>query len=76
TVPFAVLGAVQVVSLAAVGAYDAERFLAGLLAIIPVVVVLPMGTWVGERVSQRTFEILVLVVLGAAALRLLWSVFA
>ncbi len=76
TVPFAVLGAVQIVSLAAVGAYDTERLLAGLVAIIPVAVVLPMRTWVGKRVSQQTFQLLVLVVLGAAALRLLWSVFS
>jgi uncharacterized membrane protein YfcA len=38
--------------------------------------VLPLGTRVGERVSQRTFQVLVLAVLAAAALRLLWSVFA
>ena len=74
TIPFAVLGAVQIVSLAAVGAYDRERIIAGLVAIIPVVVVLPFATRIGERVSQRTFQILVLVVLGTAAVRLLWSV--
>ena len=76
TVPFAVLGAVQIVSLAAVGAYDAERLAAAAIAVIPVVVVLPLGTRVGERVSHRTFQVLVLAVLAAAALRLLWSVFA
>ena len=76
TVPFAVLGAVQIVSLAAVGAYDTERLLAAAVAVIPVIVVLPLGTRVGERVSQRTFQVLVLVVLAAAAARLLWSVFA
>jgi uncharacterized membrane protein YfcA len=76
TVPFAVLGAVQIVSLAVVNAYDTERIVAGLVAIIPVVIVLPIGGRIGERLSQQAFQIVVLVVLGVAALRLLWSVFA
>ncbi len=76
TVPFAVLGTVLIVSLAAVDAYDTERIVAGLVTIIPVVIVLPIAERIGERLSQQTFQIVVLVVLGAAALRLLWSVFA
>jgi uncharacterized protein len=76
TVPFAVLGAVQIVSLVAVDAYDTERFFAGLLAVIPVVIVIPIASRVGERLSQQTFQVVVLVVLGVAAARLLWSVFS
>lgn len=76
TIPFTVLGAVQMASLAAVGAYDSELLIAGVVAIIPAMIALPLGSRVGERVSQRTFQILVLVLLGATAARLLWSVFA
>lgn len=76
TIPFAVLGAVQIVSLALVGAYDAQRLVAGAVAVIPVVVVLPIASRVGQRVSHQTFQNLVLVVLGLAAARLLWTVFA
>jgi len=76
TVPFFVLGAAQIASLAYLGAYSAERLIAGAIAIVPAVGVLPLGQRVGERVSQRTFQYLVLAVLFAAALRLLWSVFA
>jgi hypothetical protein len=76
TIPFAVLGAVQIASLAAVGAYDSELVLAGAIAIIPAMLALPLGSRVGEQVSQQTFQILVLVLLGATAARLLWSVFA
>jgi uncharacterized membrane protein YfcA len=76
TIPFAVLGAVQIASLAAVGAYDNELVLAGAIAIIPAMLALPLGSRVGEQVSQQTFQILVLVLLGATAARLLWSVFA
>lgn len=76
TVPFLVLGAALIVSLVAVDAYDSERVTAGLVAIIPMAIALPIGEWFGERLSQQAFQIVVLVVLGAAALRLLWSVFA
>ncbi len=75
-VPFTVLGSVLIVSLAAADAYDTERILAGLIAIIPVVIVLPIAGRIGEQLSQQTFQLVVLAVLGAAALRLLWSVFA
>ncbi len=76
TIPFTVLGAVQIASLAAVGAYDNDLLLAGAIAIIPAMLALPLGSRVGEQVSQQTFQILVLVLLGATAARLLWSVFA
>jgi len=76
TVPFAVLGTALIVSLAAVDAYDRERVVAGLIAIIPVVIVTPIGARLGERMSQKAFQIAVLLMLGAAATRLLWSVFA
>ena len=75
-VPFLVLGSALIVSLFAVDAFDTERITAGLLAIIPAAIALRAGEWFGERLSQQAFQIVVLVVLAAAALRLLWSVFA
>ena len=75
-VPFLVLGAVLIVSLAAVDAYDSERIAVGFIAIIPAAIALRIGEWLGERLSQQAFQIVVLVVLAAAAVRLLWSVFA
>jgi len=75
TVPFTVLGAALIVSLAAVGAYDRERLIAGLIAVIPVIIVTPIGSRVGERMSQRAFQLAVLVMLGASAAGLLWTVF-
>jgi len=75
TLPFQVLGMVQVVSMATLGVYTTERLVAAAFAIIPVVIVLPLAMRVGTRLSQRAFEITVLVVLGATALRLLWTVF-
>lgn len=74
TVPFWTLGVVQLVSYAGLGAYDMERVVAGLIAAIPTLGVLPLATRAGERLSHRTFQIAVLVVLAASAVRLVWSV--
>lgn len=76
TIPFLVLGMVQIATLAVVGAYDAERIVAGAVACIPALAMLPVGVRLGRNVSQQTFQYLVLAVLGVAALRLLWLVFA
>lgn len=75
TVPFLVLGVVQIAAMGALGAYTGERTVAGLLAVLPVLVALPLGLQIGARFSQRAFEIGVLVVLGATAIRLLWLAF-
>lgn len=75
TLPFQVLGMVQIVSMATLGVYTTDRLIAAAFAIIPVVIVLPLAMKVGTRLSQRAFEVTVLVVLGATAVRLLWTVF-
>ncbi len=75
TVPFQVLGMVQVISMATLGVYDQERLVASLIAILPVVVVLPIATRVSGKLSQRSFETVVLILLVAMAIRLIWSVF-
>lgn len=76
TVPFLVLGVVQIVAMGALGAYTGERTVAALLAVIPVVVALPLGLKIGARFSQRAFEMGVLVMLGITAIRLLWLALA
>lgn len=75
TVPFTVLGMVQVISMAALGVYTTDRLFAALLAIIPVAFVLPIAMRLSSKLSQRTFENVVLVLLGVTAARLIWSVF-
>lgn len=73
SVPFFFLGIVQIVSLAALGGYDRARVTAGIIACIPVLVVTPIAMRIGKRLSVQTFQYVVLVVLGIAAIRLLWS---
>lgn len=71
--PFFFLGLMQIASLAALGGYDQARVTTGIIACIPVVVVTPIAMRVGRRLSVQAFQYAVLVVLGIAAVRLLWS---
>ena len=73
SVPFLVLGIVQMASLTAFGGYDQERIVAGLMASVPVLVVTPIGMWLGRKISVAAFQFAVLGVLGIAAMWLLWS---
>lgn len=75
TLPFWTLGVVQLVSYASLGAYDMDRVAAGLVAAVPTLAVLPVATRLGEKMSHGTFQVAVLVVLAASAIRLVWSVF-
>jgi len=70
---FGLLGAVQIVAIAAFGGYDAERVTAGFAALVPMAIGLPLGTAVGRRISSATFDKAVLTLLTLTAVRLLWS---
>jgi uncharacterized membrane protein YfcA len=72
---FTVFGGIQLVTLVVLGAFTPERTAQALWAIIPVTVMTFVGIRIGRVINQRTFEIVVLTLLGFAALRLLWSVF-
>ena len=72
-VPFFILGLMQIGSLAVFGGYDQERVIAGIIACVPVVAVIPIAMRVGKKLSVETFQWLVLAVLGVAAVQLLWS---
>lgn len=44
----------------------------GLLAIIPLFATIPIGEWIGKRLSPLIFDRAILVVLAALAIRLIW----
>ena len=71
TLPFVVLGVVQMISLLVLGGYDSERIVAALLVCVPVLIVTPYGMRLGRRLSLQAFQYAVLAVLGLAAVRLL-----
>jgi uncharacterized membrane protein YfcA len=67
TTLFAIAGIGQLIALTATGLFTTGRFLAGLAAVVPVVVLIPFGSRVRDRMSGERFNNLVLVVLSAAA---------
>jgi uncharacterized membrane protein YfcA len=61
---------VQTIALFGVGLYTDSRLVESLLALVPIAVALPLGSWAARRISVRTFNraILALLLASAAAL--------
>ena len=70
---FTVFGLIQLVTLVVLGAFTPERTTQAVWAILPVAAVTVVGIRIGRLINQKTFERVVLVLLGFAAVRLLWS---
>ena len=68
---FAIFGPIQMVVLASLGSFTDTRVTQGLLALIPLAVVIPLGVVFSRRLRQRLFEWVVLSLLGFSAIRLL-----
>lgn len=68
---FGVAGSVQLVLLAATGRYTAERLGVSFLALLPVLVMIPVGMRSRTRLGGRGFDLAVLGVLLASGLALL-----
>ena len=73
---FSVFGLIQLTTLVVLGAFTSERTTQAVWAILPVVAVTALGIRIGRLINQKTFERVVLVLLGFAAVRLLWSALA
>ena len=58
---------VQTIALFGVGLYTDSRLLESLLALIPIAIALPLGSWAATKVSVTTFNRVVLVLLLASA---------
>jgi len=73
---FQVFMLAQFVSLGALGLMTWERIQLGLLACIPVAVVLPIAIAISRRISQRLFNGFVILLLAAMEIRLIVRIFA
>jgi hypothetical protein len=71
---FSVFGLIQLLTLVALGAFTPERTMQALWATVPATAATIVGIRIGRLLDQRTFELVVLALLGFAAARLLWSV--
>jgi hypothetical protein len=74
TLIFGVAGSVQLVLLAATGRYTSERLGVAVLAVIPVVAVLPLGMRWRRRLGGRGFDQAVLAVLLGSGVALVFRV--
>jgi uncharacterized protein len=70
---FQLFAAVQVLVFLRLGAYDAERLVGSVLALVPVLLVLPLGIRLGRRLDPARFQRLVLAVLVIMGAKLLWD---
>jgi uncharacterized membrane protein YfcA len=73
TTVFQVYALVQAVTLAAVGLYTGNRLALSLLALLPIMAILPLGARLTGRLSRRTFDYMVLSLLVASGLKLVYD---
>jgi uncharacterized protein len=67
---------VQALTLAQLGLYSADRLAQSFLALLPMMVAMPLGARLTDRLSQRTFERFVLAILVLTAAKLLYDALA
>lgn len=70
---FATITIVQIASLTAGGLIHLDTLLLSLAACAPLLMAMPIGTWIARRMSPQQFDRLVLGMLVILAARLLWS---
>ncbi|HET7388587.1 MAG TPA: TSUP family transporter [Nocardioidaceae bacterium] len=68
---FLVFALAQVVTLVALGAYTTTLLFEALLALLPVAVMLPVGSWASRRVGERNFSRVIMASLVVAAVVLM-----
>lgn len=72
TVPFLAFGSVQIATLASLGSFDG-LLTQSMVAILPVVVVTPLGSKIGSRLANETFSRLILALLAFSGIALIAS---
>ncbi len=76
SVLFVVFSVVQTVTLFGLGMYTPPRIAESLLALIPIALLLPLGTRAARWLSARTFKRVILLMLLATACKLLYDALA
>jgi hypothetical protein len=70
---FVALGVVQLPAQMAFGIMTPERFLYSGLALIPLLLSMPLGSWIGARMPRQAFEWVILFILFVLAVRLIYG---
>lgn len=70
---YGVFGLAQAATIAGLGLYSASRLFESLLALVPMAVMLPVGTRLARTMSQRAFDFWILALLSATAAKLAYD---
>ncbi|MAM63174.1 sulfite exporter TauE/SafE family protein [Maritimibacter sp. UBA3975] len=73
---FLALGIVQLPAQFAYGIMTGERLLLSALSLVPLLLAMPVGNWIGQRLPRETFERIILGILGVLAIRLIYAALA
>jgi uncharacterized membrane protein YfcA len=73
---FLSISVTHVLGIGIAGLYDQERIVQGLLAIIPVMIFIPIGMRLTERVSARVFNLMIVGIIAAMEVQLVWGLVA
>ena len=76
TTIFQVFAVVQTITLVAVGLYTTERLTLSLLSLLPIMIMLPLGTYVAKRIQTRSFDVWVIAVMALSAVKLFYDALA
>lgn len=71
---FLLFAVVQLPALWAAGVMQPAWMLQGLLALIPILLFMPLGQWIGGRLSRTAFDRMILVFLGVVGLKMVLGV--
>lgn len=64
---FQAFGIAQAVTLVGLGLFTRDRVAGGVLALVPMLLFLPLGAYLGRRISTRSFDVWILALLLASA---------
>lgn len=70
---YGTFGMIQVFAFIGLGAFTGARVAQSLATLVPLALTLPLGLRVSQRISRRAFELSVLAVLVAVAVKLVWN---
>lgn len=73
TAAFQVLSMTQLVTLYQFGLFTQTRLLEGLLALLPIVIVLPLSIRLAHRISRRVFDVILIVLMIVMEFKLLYN---
>ena len=73
---FLSISCTHVVGVGIAGLYDQERIVQGLLAVIPVMIFIPLGMRLTERISARAFNWIIVAIISAMEVKLVWGLVA